>query len=1071
MADTLELTLLGNPELRLSGRLLAKFRSVKVYALLYYLAVTRRAQPRTTLAGLFWGDVDEYYARRNLNRTLSDLTKTLGDHLTVERQSLALDRSQPYWLDVEVLNSAASTQPTADNVAALASTANLYRGDFLNGFYVHDAPDFEQWVLLERARLRTDVLQLHHSLADFYTEQGELLHAMDFARRNLQLEPWREESHRQLMRLLAQSGQRSAALAQFELCCQALRSELNVEPDAITLELVAHIRAGTLSQMPSDKAINVGAPASPGSHPFSLPPNSPIPSSPPHNLPSQRTPFIGRAAELADITRLLVAEEECRLLTLVGPGGMGKTRLAIKAAEQIVADHDHHAHFRDGVFFVALENASDPNSLAAAVIAAITAESSMRSHSESSLPDQLVHLLRTKTVLLVLDNFEHLIAHADLCSTLLAEAPNVKLLITSREAVGLQEAWFYPLLGLTMPKSAAEPPIAQEEYDAVRLFIQCARRTRPDFAPAAERTAMLRICTLVEGMPLGIELATTWLKVLNCEQIAQEITHGLDFLTARFQNIPARHRSMRAVLDHSWTLLNADERDAMARLAILRGQFRKEAAAAITDASLFMLATLVEKALLRVNADGFYQMHELTRQYAEEKLDEQFKATLRDAHAIYYAGLLDQQRTRLFTANYRQMWAAVGGELDNIRHAWDWILETAVRGRKELPAPELLLQMAEVLTCYHLFHSLWLSGQALFDHACAVLTDAGWAHQRKAPAGQISQRTALLHLRIRAGQFQLEMGHFRTSLAMAEQTLADCRAFGLEEDLFRALMVYGYTQVRRGARAAATPVYQEALALGEGLRSARYCAEALIGLGLVASGDGSYAEGQGYIQRALKLCQEIGYRPWVARMLTNLGTTYSRQHDYERARPYYEQALTIAQEEGDQNIVMICTSNLGSVQYGFGQHRASIDYFQRSLAMARALGEERWIAANLNGITIVYLEIGDEAAGEVAVREALTVGHRSDSTPDTLGSIALLGHLFARRSQLESALKALAFVEQHPATMARDKLYNQPLLNELRSELPPDLFEQAKAWASGQTLDALVDWLQQAPDHSSASGL
>ncbi|MEZ4662834.1 MAG: BTAD domain-containing putative transcriptional regulator [Caldilineaceae bacterium] len=305
MAETLELTLLGNPELRLSGRPLAKFRSAKVYALLYYLAVTRRAQPRSLLAGLFWGDVDEYYARRNLNRTLSDLTKTLGDHLMVERQSLALARSQPYWLDVEMLESAVSTPPTAANVATLAAAANLYRSDFLAGFQVHDAPDFAQWVANERTRLRTYVLQLHHVLSNFYAAQGDLQQAMDYVRRSLQLEPWREESHRQLMRLLAQSGQRSAALAQFELCCQALRSELNVEPDAATLELVARIRAGGLDKVTDDKVTDdkvtddkvtddkvamVAAPPSPSSHPVTRSPGHPVTLSPdppiPHPFPT-----------------------------------------------------------------------------------------------------------------------------------------------------------------------------------------------------------------------------------------------------------------------------------------------------------------------------------------------------------------------------------------------------------------------------------------------------------------------------------------------------------------------------------------------------------------------------------------------------------------------------------------------------------------------------------------------------------------------------------------------------------------------------------------------------------------
>ncbi|MDQ3250445.1 MAG: tetratricopeptide repeat protein [Chloroflexota bacterium] len=1044
MAEKLALTLLGHPELHLAGQPLAKFRSAKAYALLYYLAVSRRTQPRTVLAGLFWGDVGDYYARRNLNRTLSNLTQLVGDHLEIARQSLAFARSQPYWLDVEALEAAATMLPTGQNVAALAAAADGYRGDFLAGFYVQDAPEFEQWVLTERTRLRTCIVQLLHTLSQYHAEQGDLMPAMDYARRILQLEPWREEAHRQLMLLLAQSGQRSAALAQYELCRQALKGELDVEPDAATLELVARIRAGEF------------APPSPAKPTLQSAPLAPAPT---HNLPSQRTPFIGRAAELADITRLLVEDDDCRLLTLVGPGGMGKTRLALKAAEGIVASPALQQCFGDGVFFVPLENVGDANGLVSAVISAISEKSGLRLRIDAPLQEQLLHLLRAKAMLLVLDNFEHLVKYADLCSTLLAAAPRVKLLVTARETLGLQEAWFYPVLGLTLPNDLPERKAQQGEYDAVRLFAQCARRTLPSFALEGERAAVLRLCTLVEGMPLGIELAAAWLKVMSCEQIAQEITRGLDFLTARYQNIPLRHRSMRAVMEHSWALLAADEGEAIARLSIFRGRFSHEAAGAITGASLFTLATLVEKALVRVTPDSQCQLHELTRQYAEEQLTSAARSALRDAHAIYYAGLLDQQRARLFTSAYRQVWATVGGELDNIRHAWQWIIDAVGTGRDDLSATSLLRQMAEVLTCYYLFHSLWLPGQALFDHACQVLEAAGWASSSDRTAGQPSRRATLLHLQISAGQFQMEMGHHRASLMLAERTLAACREFGVEDDLFRALMIYGITQVRRGARAEAVPALQEALALGERLRLPRYCAEALIGLGLVASSEGRYADAQGYYRQELALCQEIGYRPWIARTLTNLGTTYARQHDYQQARPYYEQALAIAQEEGDQNNLMINTSNLGGVHRGFGRHQLSIDYYQRSLAMARNLGDERWIAANLNGLSITYLAMDELAAAERALREALAVGLQSDSTPDTLGSIGLLGHLFARRGQLERALKALAFVEQHPATMARDRLYNEPILAELRSELAPALFEQAAAWATDQALDGVVRWL------------
>jgi len=795
-----------------------------------------------------------------------------------------------------------------------------------------------------------------------------------------------------------------------------------------------------------------------------------------HNLPGQRLPFIGREAELADIARLLAEDDDCRLLTLIGPGGMGKTRLAIKAAEQIVAMPASRQRFRDGVFFVSLENVGDANGLISAIISAIVAESGFPLRSDAPLLDQLLYFLQSKVLLLVLDNFEHLITYAEVCSTLLAAAPQVKILVTSREALTLQEAWFYPLLGLSFPQTPAEQE-TPEEYDAVRLFIQCARRTQPAFVFATERAAVLRICALVEGMPLGIELAAAWLKIMNCEQIAQEVTRGLDFLTSRYQNLPLRHRSMRVVMEHSWLLLNAEEQAVIARLAVFRGKFRQEAAIQITGASLFTLVTLVEKALLRVTNDGFYQLHELTRQFAEEQLSNTERIALRDRHATYYAGLLDQQRLQLFTSAYRQAWTVVGGELDNIRHAWQWLIATADAapsggrslGVNALPLPALLRQMAEVLTVYHLFYSLWLPGLALFEQACQALEAAGWANSNDAPLGQASQQTTLVHLQIFTGMFHFEMGHYRTSLALAEQALAACRAFGEEEDLLLALLLYGRTQMRRGDHAEAKAALQEAFALGTRLGLHHRCAEALNNLGMDASNAGHYLEAQTYLRQALALYQAIGYRPWTARALTNLGTTFSRQYDYRQALPYYEQALAIAKAEGDQIMIMINTSNIGGIQRGVGQHQLSLNYYQRSLTMARNMREERWIAANLNGLATTYLEMNELTAAERALQEALSAGQQSESTPDTLGSIALLGHLFARRGQIEHALKALLFVEQHPSTMARDRLYNEPLLAELRGELDARLFTQAEAWVTEQTLDDVAHWL--APSEASFARL
>ncbi|MCB0186584.1 MAG: tetratricopeptide repeat protein, partial [Caldilineaceae bacterium] len=557
--------------------------------------------------------------------------------------------------------------------------------------------------------------------------------------------------------------------------------------------------------------------------------------------------------------------------------GMGKTRLALQAAEQMVALPAADQPFRDGIFFVPLESVRDDEGLLTAVIGALTTQRSFPTQGDAAVAEQVIHFLRDKALLLVLDNFEHLLSAATLLSDLLLAAPQLKLLVTSRESLGLQEAWFYPVLGLAMTDGTAGDSRKKAENDAVRLFVQCARRTRLDFDVEKEREAVLRICTLVEGMPLAIELAAAWLNAMNCAQIAEEVTRGLDILTTRYQNIPPRQRSMRVVMEHSWALLTPVEREALAQLAIFRGPFSQEAAKRITNASLVILITLAEKALVRMTAAGYYQLHELTRQYAEEQLGDAVKVGLHDSHAHYYAELLERQRTYLFTNTVRQAWTTMGAELDNIRHAWLWLIEAAGAGSTDLPLPTLFRQMVEMLTAYHLYHLLWLPGQALFDQACRGLTAAGWADDGEQIDGETSRRAVLLRLQISAAQFQLEVGHYRASLASAEELLPACRQAGVVDDLFRCLLLYAHTQVRRGHRAEAIPAFEEALALAQHLPSPRYRAEALIGLGMIASADGRYAAAQEYYEQGLAVCQEMDYRPWIARIMTNLGFNHSRQ--------------------------------------------------------------------------------------------------------------------------------------------------------------------------------------------------
>src|SRR5258706_15089670 len=372
------------------------------------------------------------------------------------------------------------------------------------------------------------------------------------------------------------------------------------------------------------------------------PPSLPIDSSSVQravNLPQQMTPFVGRAGELARLTERL-SDPNCRLLTLVGPGGIGKTRLALEAAQQ------QSANFAHGVHFVSLAPVDSPDLL----IFAIGSTLGFSFYGQDVPAVQLRNYLREKLILLVLDNFEHLLDGTPLLLDLLADAPRLKLLITSRERLNMQGEWALQVEGMDYPQVGET--VQLESYAAVQLFVQSAQRVQASFSLTADPHGVLCICQLLEGMPLGILLAAAWVGVLSVQEILQEIQQNLNFLETDQRDMPERQRSLRATIDYSWKLLTEDERDAFEKLSMFRGGFTRDAAQYITGASLKTLRALVNKSLLRREASsGRYEIHELLRQYGEEQLSvrPQQREHIRDVHCEYYAGYMQRQLTELMS--------------------------------------------------------------------------------------------------------------------------------------------------------------------------------------------------------------------------------------------------------------------------------------------------------------------------------------------------------------------------------------------------------------------------------------
>ncbi|MEV0129197.1 BTAD domain-containing putative transcriptional regulator [Dactylosporangium sp. NPDC050688] len=618
----LTLHVLGRADLALGGHPLTDLASVKAAALLIYLSVTGTAHPRSALAGLLWSDLPEATARANLRLVLTKLRRVVPDHLQVTRQHVAVTA---VWVDaVEVAR--AVTAPDVD-----AAAVRLCRGEFLHGFDVPGAALFDDWVAARRAAARTDMLALLDRAVQWARDRADPAAGVDAARRMLDVDRLHEEAHRTLMWFLAAGGQRAAALAQYETCRYLLGEELGVEPSAATTALRDEI-AGAAEAPPP------------------VPPQPPAPA-PPRPL----TALIGRAAELTRLHRLL-DDPACRLATLIGPGGVGKTRLAVELAD---ARRDRRRH---GVVFVSFAG-TGPGTDADVVVAGLAAAFGVGLTVPRDPLDLLVEHVRGRELLLVLDNLEHLPGAAAPIAALLRGAPGVQLLATSRRPLGLGVEWLVEVPGLPYPPAGAGDAAAG--YAAVQLFQERARLLRPGVEADVEGIA--RICRLVAGLPLAIELAARWVRSAAPGVIADRLAQGLELLETGAPDVEPRHRSIRSVIDASMRLLTDEERRALRRLSVQHG-FDLAAAEAVADAGLPLLAGLIDQSLITAGPDGRYAMHELLRQYAAGRLaeDPAEEAETRRRHAVHYDALLTAE-----PAGVPALDAA------NLRAAGEWFTATA----------------------------------------------------------------------------------------------------------------------------------------------------------------------------------------------------------------------------------------------------------------------------------------------------------------------------------------------------------------------------------------------------------
>lgn len=965
----LALFLLGQPRIEREGETIEINRR-KAVALLAYLAITAESHSRDVLATLLWPEYDQVAARVSLGTALLALNKALGRHwLDVERKTIGLNQSANIWVDVTHFCRLLAECQTHDHPpekvcpacpTPLTEAVELYRDDFMAGFSLHDSANFDDWQLFQSEGLRRELVGALKKLVVCHSAREEFEPAIAYVRRWLALEPLHESAHRHLMRLYASTGQRAAALRHYQECAQLFGQEMGMTLQEATTQLYRDIKAGRSPSLPS----------------WSLP-------RPSHNLPIQPTPFLGREKELTDIADRL-QDPACRLLSLIGPGGTGKTRLALQAAVENIQLFPH------GTCFVPLAPLDSADLLVPTIAHALK----FSFHGEANPKAQLLNYLHEKEMLLVLDNFEHLLEGAGLLAEILQRAPGVKLLVTSREGLNLQWEWLFEIQGLRFPHDGTTA--AMEHYSAVQLFLQSASRIHPGFSLSEEeKPFVIRICQFLEGLPLGIELAAAWVQMLSCQEIAQQIEGDLALLATSLRDVPERHRSLQAVFDHSWNLLSEQEKNVFAKLSVFRGGFRAEAADRVAGASLPLLLALVRKSFVRRNTAGRYEMLEVLRQHAAEKLQDKDK--IHDLHCEYYAQFLCQRHDHLKGKNQKEALEEIGQEIENVRAGWQWAVQ---RGNTEA-----IVKSMKSLALFYEMRSWFQEGEEIFGKAAER-----WGGMEGAPDELI-----LGQVLARQGRF-CQLG-FR--LAKAKEL------FHQSLSIFRRL----------GAR--------------------KEMAFPLRSVGSIAWRLGEQAEAEQLLQESLTIYKESDDRWGTAVCLSALANvvTFMRK-EYTAGKQLYQDSLAIFEELGDQRRVANTLSNLGRVAEDMGEYAEAKQLHQKALMLFKKVGDPWAIANGLNNLGFAFYGLEDCQEAQRCFRQALEIATDLQLTDIAQEALVGIATLVKKQGDEEQALELVVVVLDYPTIHVEVKARAESLLYELKSHLSPQVVEMVQGRARTRESDS-----------------
>jgi predicted ATPase len=771
---------------------------------------------------------------------------------------------------------------------------------------------------------------------------------------------------------------------------------------------------------------------------------------------------------------VLLDAPACRLLTLTGSGGIGKTRLALMLAAERATGYPH------GVWFVNLT----PLGSAEGVVSAIADTFKLSSLGMADPKQALRNYLREKTLLLVLDNFEHVLEAAELVADILVTAPGVQVLATSRERLRLRAERVYEVRGLPVPLDA---DLANADtFDAVRMFVACVRHTHPQYTlDAADIPAVAQICRLAAGMPLGIELAAAWVPTLPVATIAAELAASLDLLETTMRDVPERHRSARVVFEHSWNLLTVEEQALFGQLSVFRGGFTVHAVQEVAGATLSTLARLVDTSLLRAEPDGRYDLHELLRQFAAEELGAEPGAEerVRERHSAFYLALLQRKEPEL---KGRQQLAAldeIEREFENVRRAYSWAPQC---GQWECLRKSLTAFSIFMAICSRHREAIALL-QHVLDTVAAAESNVEESVQRQGLAayaltmqafffagfGQVDKQVSCLERSHAAIQrygtpYEIAMhcvfyassrADVEEARALYEQALAILRAIGATYEVSFVFGSMGHFAFRRGETLEARGLYEEALALFRGSGELVRTSNELLNLGRVAYTLGNYDEGRRLLQESLAMKQAVGSKIRIAECLELLSEIAYAQGQFAEAEAHIREELAIWHEFGNRALLARSISRLGAAVLAQNRLSDAAGPLAEALAIAKRCGDPHGISHAHNQLGYLALKQGVHDAARRHWHTAIDAAWHVQDRPQLLVALdALIGlaTLLANENDVERAVELLALVRGAASIDRRTETQAEQLLAELEARLLPASFAAAQARGRELELGAAV---------------